>query len=147
MFPIFIYFKNENNNLKFKSYIIYIMYKKKYIKYKSKYLDLKSFIETRNKKGGMDKPGDGDDDEYPVPPYYDNADYPVPPHYDNDDQVGNPILLEGGSIKKSNSVCKLCNNKCNSVICSKCSKTEKGNLFIEQLYGGDLSNTSISESE
>jgi len=116
------------------------MYRNKYIKYKSKYLDLQSFIDN-NKIGGVGLP-DEYDEEDPAPLeelLEEPEDYEV--NYKN----GPPQY--GGGRTKTNSVCKLCNNKCNSVICNKCLKTEKGNVFIEQLYGGDLSETSDSESE
>lgn len=123
------------------------MYKKKYIKYKSKYLNLKSFIETRNRKGGENTELDDydDDDEYGIQLPVSDQDYIT--EENSDDDIPKFPGYTGGSIKKSKSICKLCNNKCNKIICNKCFKTEKGNLFIEQLYGGNLSDTSMSESE
>jgi hypothetical protein len=75
---------------------------------------------------------------------------PNDPNDSNNEIIQNEIPEEnyrGGSIKKSITVCKLCNNKCNKLICNKCLITEQSNAFIEKLYGGELSDTSMSESE
>ena len=128
------------------------MYRNKYIKYKSKYLDLQSFINTHNGivNNGLPNNIQKDPSDIEEEEEEDGDDVKYPIEYEDEDAVeklqsGPPH--SGGGRTKTNSVCKLCNNKCNSVICNKCLKTEKGNVFIEQLYGGDLSETSDSESE